>query len=100
MAAKPSLMFKKWEKKKSAAVELVYVSRVMVRFKNRYFVVEIIWDGALMDPCTRPPQDISRSIIQKALQVLILLQSVVCVGGVVASCTGLIACFRAVLWRM
>jgi len=43
----------------------------MVRFKNRYFVVEIIWDEALKAPSTRPPQDITRALLQKALQVLL-----------------------------
>jgi hypothetical protein len=41
----------------------------MVRFKNRYFVVEIIWHDALEAPSTRPPQDITRSLLLKTLQV-------------------------------
>ena len=41
----------------------------MVRFKNRYFVVEIIWEEALKAPCTRPPHEVTRATLQKALQV-------------------------------
>jgi hypothetical protein len=41
----------------------------MVRFKNRYFVVEIIWHDALEAPSTRPPQNITRSLLLKTLQV-------------------------------
>jgi hypothetical protein len=41
----------------------------MVRFKNRYFVVEIIWGEALRAPCARPPHEITRAALQKALQV-------------------------------
>ena len=48
---------------------ILFFLAAMVRFKNRYFVVEIIWHDALEAPSTRPPQDITRSLLQKTLQV-------------------------------